>query len=103
MLIAARVRDKRSQQDVRMGNESVWTARGLPTQHVQCTDRCVRMRRKWSDCSMWMVRSDGGKQYDYFRERGAAGIGFPEVAEIAKPGVDRKSLLRAFLATRPGA
>lgn len=51
---------------------------------------------------MWMVRSDGGKQYDVFRERTSAGIGFPEVAEIAKPGVDRKTLLKAFLAARPG-
>ncbi|MCP2627951.1 restriction endonuclease [Mycolicibacterium smegmatis] len=51
---------------------------------------------------MWMVRSDGGKRYDDFRERGAAGIGFPEVAEIAKPGVDRNVLLKTYIAARPG-
>ena len=49
-----------------------------------------------------MVRSDGGKRYDDFREHAAAGIGFPEVAEIAKPGVERKVLLKVFLDARPG-
>ncbi|CDP85275.1 MULTISPECIES: restriction endonuclease [Mycolicibacterium] len=49
-----------------------------------------------------MVRSDGGKRYDDFREREVAGIGFPEIAAIAKPGVDRKTLLKEFLAARPG-
>jgi restriction system protein len=51
---------------------------------------------------MWMVRSDGGKRYDDFREHAIAGIGFPEVAEIAKPGVERTVLLKAFLDARPG-
>jgi restriction system protein len=49
-----------------------------------------------------MVRSDGGKRYDDFREHAIAGNGFPEVAEIAKPGVERKVLLKAFLDARPG-
>lgn len=49
-----------------------------------------------------MVRSDGGKRYDDFREHAVAGIGFPEVAEIAKPGTDRKVLQKAFLDARPG-
>lgn len=51
---------------------------------------------------MWMVRSDGGKRYDDFRDHAAAGIGFPEVAAIAKPGIERKVLLDAFLTARPG-
>jgi restriction system protein len=49
-----------------------------------------------------MVRSDGGKRYDDFRERGAAGIGFPEIAEAARPGVDRKALVAKFIEARPG-
>lgn len=53
--------------------------------------------------TMWMVRSDSGKRYDDFRDRGAAGIGFPEVAEIAKPGVGRKTLIRAYEEVRPEA
>lgn len=45
---------------------------------------------------MWMVRSHGGRSYDDFRDRGAAGIGFPEIASIAKPGVDKKRLSDAY-------
>ena len=41
--------------------------------------------------AMWMVRSDGGKRYDDFREHAAAGIGFPEVAEIANLASNAKS------------
>ncbi|SHT65275.1 restriction endonuclease [Mycobacteroides abscessus subsp. abscessus] len=52
--------------------------------------------------STWMVRSDGGKRYDDFRELTAAGIGFPEIAKLAHSGADRKALLAAFLAARPG-
>lgn len=52
--------------------------------------------------TMWMVRSDAGRRYDDFRERGAAGIGFLPIAAIAKPGVDRKSLARAYQDAEPG-
>lgn len=52
--------------------------------------------------TMWMVRSGAGKQYDHFRDRGAAGIGWPQIAAIAKPGVDRKELARAYRAAEPG-
>lgn len=43
-----------------------------------------------------------GKRYDDFRELTAAGIGFPEIAELAHSGADRKAFLAAFLAARPG-
>ena len=52
--------------------------------------------------SMWMVRSNGGKRYDDFRERDAAGIGFPEIAESAQPGVSRKALMAKFVEAQPG-
>lgn len=45
---------------------------------------------------MWMVRSHGGRHYDDFRDRGAAGIGFKEIASIAEPGVDKKTLADAY-------
>lgn len=52
---------------------------------------------------MWMVRSDAGRRYDDFRDRGAAGIGFPEIAAIARPGVDKKTLLDAYSQALPEA
>lgn len=50
--------------------------------------------------SMWMVRSDGGKRYDDFRDLTAVGIGFPEIAELAHSCADRKALLAAYLTAR---
>jgi predicted Mrr-cat superfamily restriction endonuclease len=52
--------------------------------------------------SMWMVRSDGGKRYDDFRDLAAVGIGFPEIAELVHSGADRKALLTAYSTARPG-
>lgn len=52
--------------------------------------------------AMWMVRSDGGLRYDDFRDRGAAGIGFIEIAPLANPGVERKTLVNAYLQSVPG-
>lgn len=51
---------------------------------------------------MWMVRSDGGKRYDDFRDLTAVGIGFPEIAELAYSGASRKALLTAYSEVRPG-
>ncbi|WP_041316995.1 restriction endonuclease [Mycolicibacter sinensis] len=52
---------------------------------------------------MWMVRSDSGKRYDDFHDRAAAGIGFREIAESAKPGVSRKALVQTYQAACPEA
>lgn len=52
--------------------------------------------------AMWMVRSDGGLRYDDFRDRSAAGIGFRSIAALAKPGVDRKTLAKAYREAEPG-
>lgn len=53
--------------------------------------------------SAWMVRSDGGKRYDDFRDLGAMGIGWPEIAEIAAHGADRRTLTEAYSAAHPEA
>lgn len=50
-----------------------------------------------------MVRNDAGKRYEDFRERNTVGIGFPEIAAHAKPGVDRKQLRDLYLQAQPGA
>ena len=52
--------------------------------------------------SMWIVRCDAGKRYDDFRELSAVGIGWPEVAEVAQAGADRKTLVQAYVSARPG-
>lgn len=53
--------------------------------------------------SAWMVRSGGGKRYDDFRDLNAVGIGWPEVAEIAAQGSDRKALAAAYSKANPEA
>lgn len=51
--------------------------------------------------AMWMVRGDGGRLYETFRERGVAAIGWPEIADLAKPGVDRQTLAQAYRDAMP--
>lgn len=50
---------------------------------------------------MWMVRGDNGRLFDDFRERGVAALGWSELAEVAKPGVSRESLIAAFARSSP--
>lgn len=50
-----------------------------------------------------MVRSGGGKRYDDFRDLNAVGIGWPELAEIAAQGADRKALAAAYSKAHPEA
>lgn len=52
---------------------------------------------------LWMVRGEGGALYDLFRDRGVAAIGWSEIAEQAKPGVDRKRLTELYREARPNA
>lgn len=42
--------------------------------------------------TMWMVRGEGGRLYEDFRERGVAAIGWSQLAPFAKPGMSRKQL-----------
>lgn len=50
-----------------------------------------------------MVRSGGGKRYDDFRDLNAVGIGWPEMAEVAAQGADRKALAATYLKANPEA
>ncbi|MET4675860.1 MULTISPECIES: restriction endonuclease [unclassified Luteibacter] len=52
---------------------------------------------------LWMVRGEGGALYEQFRDRGVAAIGWREIAEQAKPGVDRKKLTELYRQARPNA
>jgi restriction system protein len=52
--------------------------------------------------TMWMVRGDGGRLYDDFRDRNLAAIGWAQLALAAKPGVSRKALIQAYKELQPG-
>ncbi|OBG14935.1 restriction endonuclease [Mycolicibacterium celeriflavum] len=51
--------------------------------------------------AMWMIRSVAGTRYDDFRDRKVAAIGFPDIAGVAKPGVEKKALIAALQQVRP--
>jgi restriction system protein len=51
---------------------------------------------------MWMIRGDGGRLYDDFRERNLAAIGWAQLAPAARPGVSRKALIQAYKDLQPG-
>lgn len=38
---------------------------------------------------MWMIRGDGGKLYDDFRDKQIVGIGWSLLAPLVKPGLSR--------------
>lgn len=40
---------------------------------------------------MWMIRGDGGKLYDDFRDKQIVGIGWSQLAPLVKPGLSRLS------------
>lgn len=48
-----------------------------------------------------MVRGEGGRLYDDFRERGVAAIGWYQLAPQAKPGMTRKELIALYQAAEP--
>lgn len=53
--------------------------------------------------AMWMVRGDGGRLYDNFRDRGIAAIGWSSLAALAvKPGVKKEDLIQALKLSEPG-
>jgi len=51
---------------------------------------------------MWMIRGDGGRLYEKFRERRIAAIGWTQLAKDAKPGVKRDTLLQIYKTLEPG-
>ncbi|WP_313740622.1 restriction endonuclease [Pseudomonas sp.] len=52
--------------------------------------------------TMWMIRGDGGRRYDDFRDRNLAAIGWMQLAPKAKPGVSRKALIQMYKELQPG-
>lgn len=50
---------------------------------------------------MWMIRGDGGRLYDDFRERQVVGIGWAQLAEYAKPNMTRDQLTQYYLQVEP--
>lgn len=42
---------------------------------------------------MWMIRGDGGKLYDDFRDKQVVAIGWSQLAPYVKPGCSREQLL----------
>lgn len=52
---------------------------------------------------MWMVRGDGGRLYEDFRERQAAGIGWNELGAKAAKGMTRKELAAILREVDPHA
>lgn len=50
---------------------------------------------------MWMVRGEGGRLYEDFRERGVVALGWGQLAAEAKPGVSRKRLIELYRAAEP--
>lgn len=50
---------------------------------------------------MWMVRGEGGRLYEDFRERGVAAIGWEQLAKVAKPAMSRKELLAFYEEAEP--
>ena len=52
--------------------------------------------------TMWMIRGDGGRLYDDFKDRNLAAIGWAQLAPAANPGVSRKALIQAYKDLQPG-
>jgi len=53
--------------------------------------------------AMWMVRGDGGRLYDEFRDREIAAIGWNSLAALAvKPGIKKEDLIQALKLNEPG-
>jgi len=49
----------------------------------------------------WMIRAEGGRLYEEFRERGIAAIGWTQLAPLAKVGMTRKALIDLYRSIEP--
>lgn len=49
---------------------------------------------------MWMIRGDGGKLYDDFRDKQVVAIGWSQLAPYVKPGCSREQLFTRYLSHR---
>lgn len=50
---------------------------------------------------MWMIRGDGGKLYDDFRDKQVAAIGWSQLAPHVKPGLSREQLFTLYQELEP--
>lgn len=50
---------------------------------------------------MWMIRGDGGKLYDDFRDKQVAAIGWSPFAPHVKPGLSREQLFDLYHELEP--
>lgn len=50
---------------------------------------------------MWMIRGDGGKLYDDFRDKQVAAIGWSPFAPHVKPGLSREQLFDLYQELEP--
>lgn len=53
------------------------------------------------DTRLWMVRSDAGTWYDFFRDEGVVALGWRDLAEAAVSGATRETLLARYQALEP--
>src|SRR5690606_15949436 len=53
--------------------------------------------------TMWMVRGDGGRLYEEFREKGVAAIGWADLGEHAQRGMSREQLKQMYRGWHPQA
>lgn len=49
----------------------------------------------------WMIRGEGGRLYDVFREQSIAAIGWEEIAGDVKPGMSKKDITELYLLKDP--
>ncbi|SEK50259.1 restriction system protein [Kosakonia sacchari] len=50
---------------------------------------------------MWMIRGDGGRLYDDFRDKKIVGIGWAQLAPLVKPGLSRTQLIALYQEVEP--
>lgn len=50
---------------------------------------------------MWMIRGDGGKLYDDFRDKQVVAIGWSQLAPYVKPGCSREQLFTRYQELEP--
>lgn len=53
--------------------------------------------------TMWMIRGEGGRLYDDFRDREVAAIGWPQLAPFVLPGISRKELQEKYREIDPSS
>jgi restriction system protein len=51
---------------------------------------------------MWMVRAEGGRLYDAFRERAVIALGWTRLAPLANGVESREQLIEAYASLEPG-